>query len=447
MLRRIFGKANEIKRSLVELDELYNALLNSSEEIEDLKNKNVEKYGKLISSYKKKSNALDILISDKNTKKLLVSDDFLNENNVFENSGFEYLPDKTAYKLKPKVSTLIDSFKIIPTNLGDKCSYTFLFNVKATVVNKLECSFNDSRFGYVNATSIKYIKDGIEYELRENFERYFDRKESPSNSYYFYAKEMDGIKLYFDTPLNYISINNVEFSFEEYEINNEIIFKYPNTSQAQKMIIKLNYDDRLECLKFYIFKDNEFSELKVSNKIAYIDNDFKDIILKVKFDGELTKSSDKAIVDVKDETIIVENSEQNYIDLCSDLEDLDLETELKFTANYSLMRDVSIHNDKAITIVQDEPTFSSEMVLNIKSGESISEAMLNRFNDLDDFEHLQFYKKELIAFDSVQKRVYFAKFLATESYKFRITYKKKIMKEVASINSYSPFIFDISVAE
>lgn len=258
---------------------------------------------------------------------------------------------------------------------------------------------------------------------------------------------MDGVKLYFDTPLNNISINKVEFSFEEYELNNEIIFKYPNTSQAQKMVIKLNYDDRLGCLKFYIFKDNEFLELKVSNKIAYIDNDFKDIILKVEFDGELTKSSDKAVVDIKEETVIVENSEQNYIDLCGELEDLDLETELKFTANYSLMRDVSVHNDKAIRIVQEEPTFSSEMVLNIKSGESISDAMLNRFNDLDDFEHLQFYKKELIAFDSVQKRVYFAKFLATESYKFRITYKKKIMKEVASINSYSPFVFDISVAE
>ena len=446
MLKRIIEKNKSIKSFLLELDELYNTLIDSFEEIELLKDKNIDKYGKLISSYKKKSSALDILISDKNTKKLLVSDDFVNESNVFENNGFEYLPEKTAYKLKPKNSTLIEDFKIIPTNLGNKCSYTFLFNTKNTVVNKLECSFNDSILGYINPSSIKYIKNGVEYELRENFERYFDRKEAPFNSYYFYAKEMDGVKLYFDTPLVNLS-HKVDFFFEEFEPYSEIIFKYPNSSQAQKMVVKFNYDDRLECLKFYIFKDNQFFKLDVLNKVAYIDNDFKDIIIKVEFDGELTKSSDKAVVDIKEETIIVEDFQQNYIDLCGDLEDLDLETELKFTANYSLMRDVSLYNDKAITIVQEEPTFSSDMILNIKSGETISDSMINRFNDLDDFEHLQFYKKELIAFDSVQKRVYFAKFLATDSYKFRITYKKKIMKEVASINSYTPFIFDISVAE
>lgn len=447
MLKRIFGKIENIKDNLEEVNALYEELKSKQEEITSLKNKNDDKYKTLISSYTRKSNALDILINSKNTKKLVVSDDFLDETNVSNNTGFEFLSDKTSYKLKPVSVTNIENLKIYTNYTSTGSSHTFLFN-ETSNTNKIECSFNDAVFGYINPTSIKYIKNGIEYELRENFERYFDRKESLINTYYFYVKEVDGIKFYFNSPSKNISINNVSFSLEEFEEKNEIIFKYPNTSTALTLLVKLSYDDMFSCLNFFYLKNNSFVELPVKNKMAYIDNDNNDIVIKAVFDkSKLTAAVSKSLVKEKIETITIENTDENFIDLCGPLEEVNGDINFKFSANYSLMKDVNSYIDKAISIVNEEPIISDNHILYLKSGEGISDSYLSRLNDLDNFEHLEFYKKELIVYDSDLKRVYFAKFMGTDGYRFRVTFGKKIMQEVSVANTYSPFIFDISVSE
>ena len=447
MLRRIFDKIERIKYNLEETNSLFEGLSGKYNEIASLRNSNDEKYRTLISSYTRKSNALDIFINSKNAKKLIVSDDFVDETNVSSNTGFEFLSDKTSYKLKPLKTSNVENLKIYTNDTSTGSSHSFLFN-ETSNINKIECSFNDAVFGYINPTSIKYIKNGIEYELRENFERYFDRKESPINIYYFYAKEVDGIKFYFNSPAKNISINNVSFSLEEFEEKNEIIFKYPNTSTALTLLVKLSYDDMFSCLNFFYLKNNSFVELPLKNKIAYINNDNNDIVIKAIFDkSKLTAAVSKSLVKEKMETVVIEDIDVNFIDLCGPFEEVNGDINFKFSANYSLMKDVNSYIKNAISIINEEPIISDNHVLYLKSGESISDSYLSRLNDLDNFEHLEFYKKELIVYDSDLKRVYFAKFMGTDGYKFRVTFGKKIMQEVTVANTYSPFIFDISISE
>ena len=111
------------------------------------------------------------------------------------------------------------------------------------------------------------------------------------------------------------------------------------------------------------------------------------------------------------------------------------------------MKDLNSYSPNSISLVQDDPVISDSLILYLKDGEDISDAMFNRLQDLDVIEHIEFYKKELIVVSLSLKKIYFAKFLVTEPYKFRVSFSKKIIKEVANVNSYSPFIFDISVSE
>ena len=446
MLNRIFKKIDLLNTYASKNKLYYEQLLLKKEELLQLKNKVFEKYDSLIAAYNDNSSILELYVNSNNAKNLVISDDFSYDSFVFENSDFEFLQSKTAYKLKSKNPVPITDVRYFFSERNSMNCITFLFS-KTQVVNKLQCSFSHIALGYINPTKIKFIKDGVEYELRENFERYFDRKEEPSNVYYFYSKDIDGVRFYFDEPYNKISVNDVQFFLEEFPPIAELSFKYPIESTQKKLLLKLNYDDFLGSLKFYLYNNNSFKEIELNNKTAQIDNDNNLVFLKVMFNTSNIKKNNQRVLVSESDVLLPIDDFNCYSFLCDTLEEINIDKNLVFYSNFSLMKDLNSYSPNSISLVQDDPVISDSLILYLKDGEDISDAMFNRLQDLDVIEHIEFYKKELIVVSLSLKKIYFAKFLVTEPYKFRVSFSKKIIKEVANVNSYSPFIFDISVSE
>ena len=174
MLNRILKKIDLLNTYASKNKLYYEQLLLKKEELLQLKNKVFEKYDSLIATYNDNSSILELYVNSNNAKNLVISDDFSYDSFVFENSDFEFLQSKTAYKLKSKNPVPITDVRYFFSERNSMNCITFLFS-KTQVVNKLQCSFSHIALGYINPTKIKFIKDGVEYELRENFERYFDR--------------------------------------------------------------------------------------------------------------------------------------------------------------------------------------------------------------------------------------------------------------------------------
>lgn len=450
MLERIFEKIDVFSQNLTNIETQLAAFYTLKKQVEDNYSAISKKYDTHIQSNLNKVKTLEVFLSQNSSEKLLVSDDFANTENLLSNSDFEFLADKTAFKLKPVKVEQNNDFTVYSNSVsGNKSFIVFSFK-KEIDLNALEYSFTSLKYGIVLPTSIKYLRSSTEYDLIENFERYFDSKLSSVKKHYFYPKNVKAVKFYFDVPINEVKVDNINFYTETYPAIASLDFKYPVKSSSDYLSLFFNFEDMLSGLNFSVMENNSFVDLNVKNKKCILKNQNTDFIyLKANFDSSKIANKNNSVVSSEYGKRLLVTPDDDVLALVESNQKINIENDFKITLNYSLykaIKDLNIQ-DSFVDFVNDEVVLKEDKIKIFKSESAENkDVLIQRLNDLSEVEHLEFYTKEIFALDLTTGILYFPYFANNYDFKFSVIYTVQEYEEITNTNYYSPFIFDLKIS-
>lgn len=447
MLTEILSKVSKIESAMTALSNLkqvHDKLITSNDKLfKDI----LSMYSSFGKSSDNKIEILSKLIDSKSSKARLVFDDFYSEANVISNNNFILIPNKNSFKLAAESVDTFSSDNIYYSGYisEHRCYCLYSFDSPKTF-NNLVTSFYDG-ISFILPDSIKYISNGIEYDLLENFERFFDRKLEIENTYYFYPKTAEALKFYFNCSSSSLQVKKVSSSLETYPSKASLIFKYDNTSDDENLVFTHNFHDKYLSLRYFYYSENAYKEFSFDNHKAVFKNPkSKELLVKIDYDSSNIATDVSSVL----------NTETTSLSPSSDLALYSCELSGKFekvVTDDTFYITISLASYKAIKeylpdfakFNNDELVVSSSFIRILGVNDTLPENLIDNLSDLNDVSLLEIYKKELFIYSPNTGTLYFANFLNKDSLKFTIHYQKEIYQDVSGINNYSPFLFDMTI--
>lgn len=447
MLNEVFSKFANIQSAIDNIKQLQythdNLILTNSKLFDSV----LEKFNYYELSADKKIERLSKLIDSRNAKSSF-SDDFINEKNVINNQNFILLSDKGAFKLAPSET------KVFSTNnnyyagyISDNSCYLLYNFDEEKTFNNLITSFYDG-ISFILPYSIKYIYQGIEYDLLENFERFFDRKLEVQNTYYFFPKKAEALKFYFRCSSSNLQVKKIDTILETFPNISSLTLKYVNPNPSGDISITHNFHDKFSSLKIYYYISNSFKELKFEKNKAVIPSfSSKELLLKVEHNSSNISSDNTSVLDTEIVTLSPSADTSLYSSsLVGKFEKVVTDDTFKITISLATLKAIKEYLPEFAKAINDEFVVDSQYIRILGLNDSIPTNHIENLSELNDVSLLELFKKELFVYSPTDKILYFANFLNKDNLKFTVHYQKEIYQDVSGIDNYSPYLFDITIS-
>ena len=444
----------EILSKISKLEEIRKDIISLSSNLDSLVSDNSNLFSSAISKfdfqYQSNINKFDMLsklINDKSSSDVLSYNDFLDDSGILENIGFELLSDKTAIKLKAESVENVssDSTFYITSYNSEKCFVILNFK-KETSFNKLLCSFYDG-INFILPYDTKYISKGVEFDLLENFERFFDRKLDVENSYFFYPKTAESLKFYFNCSSVNLVIKKISVYLEQFPVNASLVLKYENNLKKEQLVFVNNFYDKFKALNYSFFNGIDYTKLEEKNhKSVFVNPKTSDLFLKISYNSSNITLDKNNVLETVSTSVSPTYTEADYsVKLCGDYENVVTDDTFRISVNLSALKILKEFFPDFATFNNDEIIVSSEFIKILTINDTLPKNTINTLAELTEPELFQFYKKFLFLYSPVTKTLYFANLLNKNNMKFTVHFKKEIYQDVSSINNYTPFLFDMTL--
>lgn len=451
LLELLTSESETLNKMLKDKLKIYNQKLENYTEIS---NKVFEENQENINDFK------TIFNSAYNSSYKTINETFKNQDKLLFNKGFILDEEKEAIYFKVLDEQEIKAERFVVT---DK-EIVFFFN-EDIEINAIKSIIKDNNgINIVPKEIIIQNSLGTSYFL-EDFNRFFEFKENQYDTQIFIsnAKKVNSIKFVFDIMPNMV-LSSFVFLSLTYESDNELILKYDNIFKKNKLIkLKRNISDKYKILKYYVSFDgisfDEFNWTDPELEKIDIEDDIKILTLPEKIPNNIFIKliSDKSIkitqgTVVKTENYIEQIVPKNYIE---EKETFKYKYPIDNKGGKIKKNTIKIYlSNKYAKLLMDKKKelidIVSEKGRNLIADGFIDvektsldrndEFFLLDFDSLDSLENIDnelgFFMKDIL---------YLPSLFYEENIYFRVSYDVEFTEDSNSINTYTPFVFDLDI--
>lgn len=451
LLELLTSESETLNKMLKDKLKIYNQKLENYTEIS---NKVFEENQENINDFK------TIFNSAYNSSYKTINETFKNQDRIIFNKGFNLDEEKEViyFKVLDEQEITIERFVVTDKEI------VFFFNGDVEI-NAIKSIIKDNNgINIVPKEIIIQNSLGTSYFL-EDFNRFFEFKENQYDTQTFIsnAKKVNSIRFVFDTIPN-MALSSFVFLSLTYESDNEFIIKYDNVFKKNKLIkLKRNISDKYKMLKYYISFDgvsfDEFNWTDPELEKMDIEDDIKILTLpdKIPTNIFIKLLSDKT-VKINQGTVV---KTENYIEQIVPKNFINEKETFKYKyhidnkggkiKNNSIKIYLSnkyakllIDNKKELIDIVSEKgrNLIADGFINVEKTklDRADEFFLLDFDSLDSLENIN---NELGFF--IKDTLYLPSLFYEENIYFRVSYDVEFTEDSNSINTYTPFIFDLDL--